>query len=64
MVCHGHMLSLILIVKKLLELFTKKNCKKQIEKHYRGKKVIKKNGYKLYVILKGYDNFSNSWIDI
>ena len=52
------------MVKKLLKLFTKKNCKKQIEKHYRGKKVIKKNGCKLYVILKGYDNFSYSWIDI
>ena len=30
--CHGHMLSVILTVKKLLECFMKKNCKKQIKK--------------------------------
>ena len=30
--CHWHMLLVILMVKKLLERFTKKNCKKQINK--------------------------------
>ena len=30
--CHGHMLLVILIEKKLLEHFTKENCKKQIKK--------------------------------
>ena len=30
--CSGHMLLMILKVKKLLEFFTKKNCKKQIRK--------------------------------
>ena len=30
--CHGHMLLVILKAKKLLERFTKKNCKKQIKK--------------------------------
>ena len=29
---HGLMLLMILTMKKLLELFTKKNCKKQIKK--------------------------------
>ena len=30
--CRGHMLLMILTEKKLLELFTKNNCKKQIKK--------------------------------
>ena len=30
--CHGHMLLVILTEKKLLERFTKKNCEKQIKK--------------------------------
>ena len=30
---HGHMLLTILMVKKLLEHFMKKNCKKQIRKN-------------------------------
>ena len=35
---HGHMLLVILMVKKLLEHFMKKNCKKQINKHLGQKK--------------------------
>ena len=31
--CHGLMLLAILMVKKLLERFTKKNCKKQVKKN-------------------------------
>ena len=36
----GHMLLVILMVKKLLERFTKKNCKKTNKKGLRVKKVI------------------------
>ena len=36
--CRGHMLLVILRVKKLLERFKKKNCKKQIKKSLRFKK--------------------------
>ena len=31
-VCHGHMLLMILMEKKFLELFTKQNCKKNKSK--------------------------------
>ena len=42
----------------------KKNKKiKIIKKEFRVEKVIKKNGDKLYVKWKGYDNSFNSWID-
>ena len=34
----GHMLLIILMVKKLMEYFTKKNCKKQIKKSLELKK--------------------------
>ena len=44
---------MILMVKKLLEHFTKNNCKRK----------IKRKGDKLYVKWKGYDNSFNSWID-
>ena len=30
--CHGHVLLMILVEKKLMELFSKKNSKKQIKK--------------------------------
>ena len=36
--CRGHMLLVILMVKKLLECFTKVNCKKQIKKNLQFKK--------------------------
>ena len=55
---HGHMLLMILMMKKLSEYFMKKNYKKQSNRE----KVIKK-GSKLYVKWKGYDNSLNSWID-
>ena len=44
------------MVNKLLELFMKKNCKKQIKKKIR-------KGNKLYVTWKGFDNSFNSCID-
>ena len=59
---YGHMLSVIFTVKKLMEYFTKKNCKKQIKKNLLLKKAIKRKGDKLYVKQKGYDNSFNNWI--
>ena len=53
---------MILTEKKLLEHFTKKNCKKKNQKEFRTEKVIKRKGYKLYVKWKGYNNLFNSWI--
>ena len=49
------------MVKKLLEAFTKKSCKKLIK--FRIEKVIKRKFDKLYVKWKGYDNSLNIWID-
>ena len=51
------------MVKKLLERFMKKNCKKQIKQSLELKKVIKKKGDKLCFKWEGYDSSSNSWID-
>ena len=44
---------MILMEKKLLEYFTKKNCKKKNQKEFRIEKVIKRKGNKLYVKWKG-----------
>ena len=41
----------------------KKNCKKLVKKKFRIEKIIKRNGDKLYVKWKGYDNSFNSQID-
>ena len=58
------MLLAILMEKKLLEPFTKKDCKKYTnKKEFRVEKVIKRKGDKLYIKWKGYDNSFNSWID-
>ena len=54
-VCCGHILLMILMEKKLLEHFTKKE--------FRIEKVIKRKCDKLYVKWKGYNNSFNSWID-
>ena len=51
------------MVKKLLEVFTKKNCKKTSQKEFRIEKVLKRKGDKLHVKWKGYDNRFNSSID-
>ena len=51
---------MILIVKKLLELFMKKELQKTNLKELRIEKVIKRKGNKLYVKWKGYDNSFNS----
>ena len=50
------MLLVILTVKKLLEHFTKKNCKSANQKELRIKKTMKRKIDKIYVKWKGYDN--------
>ena len=57
----GHMLLVIVKVKKLLKRFTKKNCKKTNQKEL--EKVIKRKGNKLYAQWKGNKNSFDSWID-
>ena len=49
-------------MKRLLEVFMKKNCKRLIKK-IRIEKVLKRKGDKLYVKWKQYDNSFNSWIN-
>ena len=49
--------------KKLLEHFTKKNCKAQIKKSLEQKRIIKRKSDELYVKWKGDNNSFNSWID-
>ena len=50
------------MMKKLLEVFTKKIAKTSPEK-YRIEKVLKRKGDKLYVKWKGYDSCFDSWIN-
>ena len=50
------MLLMILMVKKLLEHFIKKELQKIDQQEFRIEKVIMKKGNKLYVKWKGYDN--------
>ena len=57
----GHMLLTILMVKKLLDHFMKKNYKRLISKNL-GEKVIKKKGDKLYVKWKRCNSSFNSCI--
>ena len=54
---------MIVIVKRLLEILMKKNCKKTNQKQFRIEKILKRKGDKLYVKWKGYDNSFNSWIN-
>ena len=51
------------MVKKLLEVSMKKNCKKTSQKEIRIEKTLKIKGDKLYVKWKRYDNRFDSWID-
>ena len=57
------MLLIILTEKKLLELFTKNNCKKKNQKEFRIEKLIKRKVGKLKVKWKGFINSFNSWIN-
>ena len=52
------MLLMILMEKKLLERFTKKN-----QKEFRIEKVIERKVDKLYLKWKEYNNSFNNWID-
>ena len=54
------MLLAVLKAEKLLELFTKMNCKKTSQKEFRIEKVINRKGDKPYVIWKDYDSSFNS----
>ena len=55
---------MILMVKKLLKRFTKKNLKKKTnQKYFRVKKVIKRIGDELCAKWKVYDNSFSSWIN-
>ena len=49
--------------KEIIGTFYEKELQKANQKEFRVEKVIKKNGNKLYVKWKGYDNSFNSWID-
>ena len=60
---HGNMLLVVLMVKKFLERFMTKNWKKTNHQEFRTENVIKRKGEELYVKLKDYDNYINSWID-
>ena len=51
------------MVKKLLEVFMKKELQKTSQEKLRIEKVLKRKGDKLYVKWKGYDNRFNGWID-
>ena len=59
--CRGHTLLVILKAKKLLQRFTKKNCKNQIKSLEL--KAIKRKADKLYIKWKGYNSSFNSSID-
>ena len=51
------------MVKKLLEVFTKKKLQKTSQEKFRIEKVLKRKRDKLYVKWKGYDSCRfNSWI--
>ena len=43
--------------------FYEKELQKTNQKEFRIEKILKRNGDKLYVKWKGYDNFFNSWIN-
>ena len=49
--------------KEITGTFYEKELQKIDQQEFRIEKVIKKNGDKLYIKWKGYDNSFNSWID-
>ena len=50
-------------VEGIVGRFYEKELQKKNQKEFRIEKVIKRNGDKLYVKSKGYNNSFNSWID-
>ena len=62
--CGGHMSSVMLEAKKLLQkTFYKKKLQKTNQKEFRVEKEITRKGDKLYVKWEGYNNLINGWID-
>ena len=57
------MLLMVLILKRLLEVFYEKELQKTNQKEFRIEKILKRKGNKLYVKWEGYDNSFNSWIN-
>ena len=53
----------ILIVKRLLKVFMKKNCRKPIKKTLEQKNYLKEKVINCMLKLKGYDNSFKSWIN-
>ena len=51
------------MVKKLLQIFYKKELQKTNKKEFRIEKLLRQKGDKLYVKWKEYNNSFNSWID-
>ena len=47
---------------EIIRTFYEKELQKTNQKEFRIEKVLRKNGDKLYVKWKGYDNSFNSWI--
>ena len=54
---------MILMMKKLLEHFTKKYFKKTNKKKFGIKNIVKRKGDKLYFKWNGYNNSFDSWLD-
>ena len=50
-------------MKRLLEVFMKKELQKTNQKEFRIDKILKRKGNKLCVKWKGYNNSFNSWIN-
>ena len=48
---------------RIIGTFYENELQRTNQQEFRIEKVIKKNGDKLYVKWKGYDNSFNSWID-
>ena len=48
---------------EIIETFYEKDLQRTNQEKSKIEKVIKKNGKKLYVKWKGYDNSFNIWID-
>ena len=63
MLCYGHILLVILTVKKIVGTCYEKIIAKKNQKEFRVEKVIKKNDHKLYVKWKGYNSSFKSWFD-